>query len=82
LEAVFSTVRQLELSVGWECERVTILCQMWEGHQPGRTSCWTRKLRNLRCCGSHYQAMTSEDTADWEDLLCAVVNWWVCVNSW
>jgi hypothetical protein len=33
---------------------------------------WTQKLRKLR------QATTSEDTADWEDLLRAVVNCRVC----
>jgi hypothetical protein len=49
-------------------------------HQHGYS--WFRVLWDSRpyftlCVGSHYQA-TAQDTADWEELVCAVVNCKVC----
>jgi hypothetical protein len=36
------------------------------------------RVRGTSAVGSHYRATTGEDTADWEDLIRAVVNHWVC----
>jgi hypothetical protein len=39
---------------------------------------WEPRGRGTSPVGSHYQTMTGEDTADWEDLVHAVVNCRVC----
>jgi hypothetical protein len=42
----------------------------WQGHEHRRWGIYSK--------GSHYQAMTGEDKADWENLVSAVANCKVC----
>jgi hypothetical protein len=49
--------------------------QLWDGSQAETT-----KAKDI--VGIRYQATTGEDTADWEDLSCAIVNRKVSELAW
>jgi hypothetical protein len=92
LEVVFSmgsmlrlyNVEQLQLWEPWDgSEKSKRL--VWDGGQPG-SELWDSRQPVKSKHGSwgsygvesHYQATTGEDTADWEDLVRAVMNCRVC----
>jgi hypothetical protein len=68
LPSVRRVVGRWEMSTSLEVSS-EIVAGQW-GREQG--SWWSYDV------GSCYQATTGEDTVDWEDLACAVVNWRVC----
>jgi hypothetical protein len=52
--------------------------EMWRSCQPASTGTTEHENWGIYSVGSRYQATTGEDTADWEDLVHAVVNYKVC----
>jgi hypothetical protein len=71
----YSEVKWSELVGEWE-DCCSCVCELFllESGSWGTVMVQEPKVRGMSTIGSRYQTTTGEDTADWKDLACAVVN--------
>jgi hypothetical protein len=66
----------------WMSERTDAVQSLWafavEDGSWGTGIVREPRVREMSAIGSYYQTRTGEDTTDWEDFMCAVVNCRVC----
>jgi hypothetical protein len=62
----------------WTARELQInYCELLEAGSWGTGIIREPRVRVMQAVENHYQATASEETAVWEDLLRALVNWWL-----